>query len=85
MSYTRELNPPLSNTLSRLAVSICVLVFWPLTGRPIACRLPRYVPMSLSRLILSCTMRLASFSIVIVDNSAVREVMVLPGTDSSLA
>ena len=55
---------------------ICDLVLCPRTGKPMACRLPLYVPISFNRLILSCTSRRASFSIFIVDNSAVRSMTV---------
>ena len=48
----------------------CVLVLCPLTGKPIACLLPRYVPISLNLLMLSCSCRLRSVSIFMLDNSA---------------
>jgi hypothetical protein len=41
------------------------LVFCPLTGSPIACLFPRYVPVSFNRLISASTCRRRSFSIFI--------------------
>ena len=58
-------------TQPRLSLT-CVLVLWPRTGSPIACRLPLYVPISFNRFMFSCTSLLASFSIFIFVNSAVR-------------
>ena len=55
-----------------MALHTCVLVRWPLTGICIACLLPRYAPMSLKSLILSCNLRLKSFSMVIFESSAVK-------------
>jgi hypothetical protein len=68
--------PPRSTLFNLLAVLICVLVLCPRTGRPIACLRPLYVPISFNLRMLSCTSRRASFSIFIVDNSAVRSMTV---------
>src|SRR4051812_25739340 len=51
--FLAPVQPLRSTLLSFLAVSIWFLVRWPRTGRPMACRLPRYVPMSRNRLMLS--------------------------------
>lgn len=79
--HRAQSQPFRSTWLSFLAVLICVLVLWPRTGKPIACLLPLYVPISLNLLMLSCTIFLASFSIVIVDSSAVNAVIVLCGKE----
>ena len=71
--------PLRSSLLSFLGVSIWFLVRWPRTGRFMACRLPRYVPISRNRLIFSWSNLRASPSMVIVDSSAVRAVRVLAG------
>ena len=75
---------PLRSTwLIFLAVMICVLVFWPRTGNPMACLLPLNVPISRSRLMLSCNDFLASFSMVMVESSAESAVIVFCGRDPS--
>lgn len=71
--------------LSLLAVEVCVLVLWPRTGRPIACLLPRYAPISFSRLICSCTTFRASDPIVIWPSSAVNDVTVRGASEPTLA
>ena len=53
-----------------IAVEICVLVLCPLTGKPIACLLPLYVPISLNRVIFCTNSLRKSFSIFIFDSSA---------------
>jgi hypothetical protein len=50
----------------------CVLVLCPLTGKPIACLLPLYVPISLSRLMLFCSCPRKSDSSVISASSPAR-------------
>lgn len=77
--------PFLSSLLSFAEVMFWFLALCPRTGRPIACRLPLYAPISFNRLMFSCTIFLASFSIVIVDSSAVSASTVFDDKDSSLA
>lgn len=76
--------PFLSILLSFADVMFWFLALCPRTGRPIACLLPLYEPMSFNRLMFSCTIFLASFSIVIVDSSAVSASTVLGDRASSL-
>lgn len=68
--HTNIIHPFRSTRFIFRAVCICVLVLCPLTGKLIACLLPRYVPISLNRLMLSCSCRLRSVSIFMLDNSA---------------
>lgn len=63
--------PNRSTLFSFSTVDVWVLVLCPLTGKPIACRLPLYVPVSLSRLMLLTISLRRSFSIFMFDNSAV--------------
>lgn len=90
LTYRKSTPPPPSHPLrsillSFLDVSVCVRVRWPRTGSPIACRLPLYVPISFSLLMLSCIILRASFSMVMVDSSAVNDVIVFGGRDPTLA
>lgn len=60
------------------AVTVCVLVRWPLTGIPIACLLPLYAPISRRLAIFCRSSRRSSFSIFILDSSALMSMTAWP-------
>lgn len=67
------------------AVLICVRVLCPRTGNPIACRLPRKLPISRILLMSSCTFLRKSFSMVRFDRLAVSAVSVASGNSPIFA
>lgn len=63
--------PDRSTLLNFPAVAVCVLVLCPLTGIPIACLLPLYVPISRNLVIFPLSSLRRSFSIFMLVSSAV--------------